>query len=81
MNPNQNSNAENQVAGAEAMLNAEFSKTNVQEVKEDIARDTAPIVPPSYQDVLQPGFAGTKAYKVQEEIQQDLSEVQAKRMQ
>lgn len=62
-------------------LDAEFSMTNVQEVKEDIARDTAPVVPPTYQDILQPGFAGTKAHKVQAEIQQDLEKAQAKRMQ
>lgn len=75
MNPNPN-----QASGAEAMLNADFSMTNIQEVKEDIARDTAKVVPPTPQDALQPGFAGTKASKVREQIQQDLLKARAKRL-
>ncbi|MEW9671088.1 hypothetical protein [Ammoniphilus sp. 3BR4] len=78
---NSNQNGQNQPNGSQTILNADFSMTNIQEVKEDIARDTAPVVPPSYQDALQPGFAGTKASKVREEIQQDLMKAQAKRLQ
>jgi hypothetical protein len=80
MNPNQNRQIPAGMPPG-AMLNADFSMTNIEEVKEDIARDIAPIVPPSFQDVLQPGFAGTKATKVRQEIQKDLQKAKAKRMQ
>lgn len=77
MNPNHNE--QNQASNSIPILNADFSMTNIQEVKEDIARDTAKVVPPTYQDALQPGFAGTNASKVREEIQQDLLKAKAKR--